>query len=166
KVAFITGSGHGLGKVMALQFAALGARLVVNSFHSRSRGEETAAALNAAGHETVHLWGSVANPKHLDGMFDEIESRFGMLDIFINNASNGFLGPLEYLSPTLWERGYRTNVIAFHQGALRAANLMTRGGHMLMVTTPAAHRCVENFGCQAAIKAAAESLVRYLASEL
>jgi enoyl-[acyl-carrier protein] reductase III len=166
KVALVTGSGHGLGKVMARQLASLGARLVVNSFHSRQRGEETAAELVAAGHEAVHLWGSVANPRQLDQMFDDIESRFGILDIFVNNASNGFLGPLEHTTPKLWERSYRTNVIALHQGAMRAARLMVNGGHIITVTTPAAQRCVEYFGCQAAIKAAAESLARYLAAEL
>ena len=166
RVAFVTGSGHGLGSVVARRLAELGARVVINSFHSRERGEETAAALVAAGYQAVHLWGSVAHPKQLDDIFAEIERRFGVLDIFINNASNGFLGPLELTTPDLWQRSYRTNVISLHQGAMRAAKLMTRGGRVVTITSPGAQGCFEYFGCQGTMKAAVESLARYLAIEL
>ena len=166
KVAFVTGSGHGLGKCLAADLASQGAAVVVNSFHSRDRGEAATAELRAAGHEAVHIWGSVANPRHLDGMFQEIEGRFGRLDIFIQNASNGYLGPLEHATPEHWEKSYRTNVVSLHQGALRAADLMKDGGSIAALTTPAAQRCTPLFGLQGPVKAAIEALVRYLALEL
>src|SRR5260370_1413183 len=99
-------------------------------------------------------------------MFDEIAGRFGRLDIFIQNASNGYLGPLEYATPEHWEKSYRTNVVSLHQGALRAADLMREGGQIAALTTPAAQRCTPLFGLQGSVKAAIESLVRYLAVEL
>jgi len=166
KVAFVTGSGHGIGKVLVRELASLGAAVVVNSFHSRDRGEATTAELVAEGRTAVHLWGSVAQPRHLDEMFDQIRERFGVLDIFVNNASNGLIAPLEYVTPEHWEKGYRTNVIALHQGALRAAELMTRGGDIASLTSPAAQKCTQLFGCQGTIKAAVEGLLRYLAVEL
>lgn len=166
KVAFVSGSGHGLGKCLAVELAARGATLVVNSFHSRERGEATTAELCAAGREAVHIWGSVANPRQLDGIFEEIEGRFGRLDIFIQNASNGYLGPLRYAAPEHWEKSYRTNVVALHQGALRAADLMKDGGSIAALSTPAAQRCTPLFGLQGSVKAAIEALVRYLALEL
>ena len=66
KIAFVSGSGHGLGKCLATELATRGATVVVNSFHSRDRGEATTAELCAAGHRAVHIWGSVANPRQLD----------------------------------------------------------------------------------------------------
>jgi NAD(P)-dependent dehydrogenase (short-subunit alcohol dehydrogenase family) len=166
QVAFVTGSGHGLGKCLAAELAARGATVVVNSFHSRDRGESTAAELCAAGHQAVHIWGSVANPRQLDAIFDEIEQRFGRLDVFIQNASNGYLGPLEYATPEHWEKSYRTNVVSLHQGALRAAALMKDGGSIAGLSTPAAQHCTPLFGLQGPVKAAIEALVRYLALEL
>jgi NAD(P)-dependent dehydrogenase (short-subunit alcohol dehydrogenase family) len=166
RVALVTGSGHGLGRVLARRLAALGAAVVVNSFHSRTKGEETAAELRAAGHDAVHVWGSVAQGPHLDEIFRAVEERFGVLHIFVNNASNGFIGPLDRTTPELWERGYRTNVVALHQGALRAARLMTRGGRILTITSPGAEGCFELFATQGTIKAAVEALARYLAVEL
>lgn len=166
RVAFVSGSGHGLGKCLAAELASRGATVVVNSFHSRDRGEATTAEICAAGRRAVHIWGSVANPRHLDAIFQEIEHRFGRLDVFIQNASNGYLGPLEHATPEHWERSYRTNVVSLHQGALRAADLMKDGGSIAALTTPAAQRCTPLFGLQGPIKAAIEALVRYLALEL
>jgi enoyl-[acyl-carrier protein] reductase III len=166
KVAFVTGSGHGLGKCLAAELAGQGAAVIVNSFHSRDRGEATTAELCAAGHHAVHIWGSVANPRHLDAMFDEIGQRFGRLDVFIQNASNGYLGPLEHATAEHWDKSFRTNVVSLHQGALRAVDLMKDGGSIAALTTPAAQRCTQLFGLQGSVKAAIEALVRYLAVEL
>ncbi|MCL4167095.1 UNVERIFIED_CONTAM: hypothetical protein GTU68_004790, partial [Idotea baltica] len=87
KIALVTGSGRGVGKVIARVLSARGATVIVNSFHSREAGEETAAEINRSGGQAIHIWGSVANPAQVDDMFNEIESRFGRLDILVCNAS-------------------------------------------------------------------------------
>src|SRR5687767_1705752 len=60
KVALITGSGRGLGSDIAIYLAQLGASVVVNSFHSRGRGENTVEEIKANGGNAIHAWGSVA----------------------------------------------------------------------------------------------------------
>jgi enoyl-[acyl-carrier protein] reductase III len=167
KVAFITGSGHGIGRVMALQLADLGARVIVNSFHSRERGEQTTADIRQMGGDAVHLWGSVAKTEHLQRMFDEIEQRYERLDFFVSNASNGVFARLEDITAEHWDRAFRTNVVAFHQGSILAARLMKPvGGKIVALSSPGAQRYIEYFGCLGPIKAAVESLVRYLSVEL
>lgn len=168
RVALVTGSGHGLGRNIALELARLGATVAVNSFHARQRGEETAEAIRAAGGEAVHLWGSVAQPDQLHGLFKEIESRFGYLDFFVSNASNGIIAPLDEVGEEHWERAFRTNVVALHRGALLARDLMRPrgGGKIVALSSPGAQRYIEHFGCMGPVKAAVESLTRYLAIEL
>lgn len=168
RIALVTGSGHGLGKVIASQLAALGATVVINSFYSRERGEQTAAEINARGDEAVHVWGSVANPKQLRAIFEEIDRRYGALDFFVQNAANGMLGPIDKIQDEHWDRAFRTSVVGFHQGALLAAELMKRrgGGAMVALSAPSAHRYVAHYGCLGPVKAAAESLALYLAVEL
>jgi NAD(P)-dependent dehydrogenase (short-subunit alcohol dehydrogenase family)/acyl carrier protein len=168
KIALITGSGRGLGKDIACYLAELGATVVVNSFHSRQQGIETAEEIAAAGGKAVHLWGSVANLDHLETLFLEVETRFGGLDFFISNASNGMLARLEDITPEHWEKAFRTNVVGLHQSALYAARLMRRrgGGKIITMSSPAAHGYVDYFGCMGAVKAAVESLTRSLAIEL
>jgi enoyl-[acyl-carrier protein] reductase III len=167
KVVFISGSGRGLGKDIAEYLAELGASVVVNSFHSRNKGEETAEGIRNRGGDAIHLWGSMANPEHVDRVFNEIETHYGCLDFFVGNASNGMLARLEDITAEHWEKAYRTNVIGLHQSALRAVKLMQRrgGGKILTLSSPAAHGYVDYFGCMGAVKAAVESLTRSMAIE-
>lgn len=168
KVAFISGSGRGLGKEIADYLASLGATVIVNSFHSRAKGEQTAQDIINQGGKAMHVWGSMANPEHVHAVFDEIESTYGGLDFFIANASNGMLAKLEDLTVEHWEKAYRTNVIGLHQGALRAVELMKRrgGGKIITLSSPASGGYVDYFGCMGTVKAAVESLTRSLAIEM
>ncbi len=168
KIALVTGSGHGLGKVIARQLARLGASVIVNSFHSRVRGEQTTAEISAEGGRAVHLWGSVANTEQLQQLFREIETRFGALDYYVSNASNGILARLRDVTVEHWDRAFRTNVVALHQGSLLAAELMRKrgGGKIVAISSNGAQRYLDYFGCMGPVKAAMEALVRYLAIEL
>jgi NAD(P)-dependent dehydrogenase (short-subunit alcohol dehydrogenase family)/acyl carrier protein len=167
KIALITGSGRGLGRDLALHLGRLGATVLVNSFHSRDAGEATAAEIRQAGGSAHHLWASVANTAQLNKMFDTIEQEFGGLDFFISNASNGLLAPLDVIQPEHWEKALRTNVIGLHQSALRCRPLMKArgGGRIITMSSVAAHRYVDYFGCMGPMKAAVESLTKFLAVE-
>ena len=167
KVSLITGSGHGLGKAMASHLAELGATVVVNSFHSRDRGLQTAEEIREAGGDAHHIWGSMAHPEQIDQLFDEVSERYGGLDFFIGNASNGMLARLEDITPAHWEKAFRTNVLGLHSCCLRALELMRRrgGGKIITLSSPAAHGYVDYFGCMGAVKAAVESLTRSMAIE-
>jgi enoyl-[acyl-carrier protein] reductase III len=168
KIVLITGSGRGLGRDLALHMGALGATVIVNSFHSREAGEATTEEICRAGGSAHHVWASVANPAQLSAMFDNIEKEFGGLDFFVSNASNGMLAPLDQITPEHWEKAFRTNVIGLQQCALRASELMKKrgGGRIVTLSSVAAHRYTDYFGCMGPIKAAVESLSKFLAIEL
>jgi enoyl-[acyl-carrier protein] reductase III len=167
KVALVTGSGRGLGKDIVSYLAELGASVVVNSFHSRQEGERTVEEIKAKGGAAVHAWGSVANPEHVNAIFEAVESNYGGLDFFISNASNGMLARLKDITPEHWEKGFRTNVVGLHQSALRAVEMMKKrgGGKIITLSTPASHGYVDYFGCMGAVKAAVESLTKSMAIE-
>ena len=168
KIALVTGSGRGVGKVIARVLAAHGATVVVNSFHSRDAGEQTVAEINGSGGQAIHLWGSVAKPEQVDSMFDEIESRFGRLDILVCNASNGKIGSFMELTAEDWDRAFRTNVSGHHHCSVRASKLMQRvgGGSIITMSAVGSHRFIHGLGSQGIVKAAVETQTRYLACEL
>lgn len=167
KVVFISGSGRGLGKDIASYLADLGASVVINSFHSRTQGEATAQEIRDNGGDAIHVWGSMANPAHVDQVFKEIDAHYGRLDFFIGNASNGMLARLEDLTVQDWEKAYRTNVIGLHQCALLAVERMKKqgGGKIITLSSPASQGYVDYFGCMGTVKAAVESLTRSMAIE-
>jgi enoyl-[acyl-carrier protein] reductase III len=167
KIALVTGSGRALGKDVAVYLASLGATVIVNSFHSREQGVKTVEEIKAAGGKAIHAWGSVANPQHVEAIFETIEKTYGGLDFFVSNASNGMLAKLEDLTPDHFEKAYRTNVIGLHQCALRARNLMKKhgGGKIITLSSPASHGYVDYFACMGTVKAAVESLTKSMAIE-
>ena len=62
KVALITGSGRGIGRTLALRFAAEGADLVINYFRNRDAADETAADIRALGCRAHIVRADVGNP--------------------------------------------------------------------------------------------------------
>ncbi len=167
RVAFVTGSGRGIGRTIARVLASRGAHVIVNSFHSRELGEQTAAEINRQGGKATHIWGSVANTSHVERMFNQIEEQFGQLDMLVCNASDGRIGPFLKLTSEDWERAFRTNVTGHYQCAVRASSLMRSiGGSIITISAVGANRYISGLGSQGVVKAAIETLTRYLACEL
>ena len=168
QVALVTGSGRSIGRTIARMLASRGATVVVNSFHSRDAGEQTVRDIIQSGGKAVHAWGSVANPDHVNLIFNQIEQQFGYLDMLVCNASDGRIGSFSDIGPEDWDRAFRTNVSGHHQCAMRAAPLMqTRGGGSIVtMSAVGAHRFVDGLGSQGVVKAAVETLTKYLAAEL
>ncbi len=100
KTVLVTGSSRGVGRAIAVALGRAGARVVINSFHSRDDGEAVASAIRGAGGDAAHVWGSVANPAHVEAMFDSIAREVGELHHFISNASNGRFGPSSRRPPS------------------------------------------------------------------
>ncbi|NOK32491.1 SDR family oxidoreductase [Corallococcus exercitus] len=168
KVALVTGSGKGIGRVIATRLARAGATVVVNSFHSREDGEKTARDIVDAGGKAVHLWGSVAQEEHLERMFSAIREQLGGLDLLVCNASNGLIGPFDRIAPRDWDKAFRTCITGTYECAMRARPLMAArgGGSIVTMSTSMSQRYMHDLGCQGVVKAGVESLTRYLAAEL
>lgn len=168
KIYLVTGSGRGLGKRLVQHLGSLGATVLVNSFHSREAGEQTTKELLRSGCSAFHLWGSVANPAHVERMFAWIEREVGGLDGIVSNAANGLVAPLKEIQLEHLELAFRTNAAALHLLAARGAALLKRrgGGRIVALSATSAHQYVEYQHAQGPAKAALEAMVRYLALEL
>jgi 3-oxoacyl-[acyl-carrier protein] reductase len=87
KVAWITGSSTGLGKVMAMQLGAAGAKVALNYANNEARANETFKQFQEAGYEGIMLRGSVIVEEEVNRMAKEIENTLGPIDILIVNAT-------------------------------------------------------------------------------
>ena len=94
KVVIVTGAGGGLGKSHALEFASRGAKVVVNDLGGSvdgSGGASDAAnavveEIKAEGGEAIANGSSVADQSGVQNMIDEVMSKWGRIDVLVNNA--------------------------------------------------------------------------------
>ncbi|MCC6178621.1 MAG: SDR family oxidoreductase [Chloroflexi bacterium] len=95
KVAWVTGSSRGLGRVIATHLGRLGASVVVHGTSptsARAFGEADSlqsvsdAVAADTGGEVLMVHGDLTNPANVDRLVGEITERFGRIDILINNA--------------------------------------------------------------------------------
>jgi len=85
KVVIVTGAGHGIGRAVALRFAEEGARLVVNDLNE-ARAQEVAREIPAE--RALAVAADVSSKAQVDALFDAALSRFGTVDVLVNNAGN------------------------------------------------------------------------------
>ena len=94
QVAIVTGAGHGLGRSHAMALAERGAKVIVNDLggardgtgSSLSAAEEVAAEIEAAGGEAIANGADVKDQAAVGAMVDDAVSRWGRVDVLINNA--------------------------------------------------------------------------------
>jgi NAD(P)-dependent dehydrogenase (short-subunit alcohol dehydrogenase family) len=100
-VVLVTGSGTGLGKAIALEFARLGAAVVVAS----RKDEHLAAgkeAIEALGGRALAVTCDIRDADTIAAAFDAAEAELGLPDVLVNNAAANFPVPAEDMSPNAW----------------------------------------------------------------
>ncbi|MDO8878227.1 MAG: SDR family oxidoreductase [Pseudolabrys sp.] len=169
KVALVTGAGSGLGRAVAIRFAAEGARVIITDIDG-DRGEAVAKSIggNAAFIPCDHT-------KTAD---DEAAvafavKTFGALDIVHNNAGGPFTGSFESVDDATLERVLRTNLFGVLQMTRAAlphlrdsAKRNPAGASLLYTSSLQGLKAKPNFSLYTVAKHGIVGLVRSLALEL
>jgi 3-oxoacyl-[acyl-carrier protein] reductase len=141
KNILVTGSSGGIGRAIARQFAASGARVVVHYHKHRQAAERTVADLPGGPHLLVQA--DVSDPASVHGMVDTTLNVMERIHVLVNNA--GIFGEYQMVELTYeqwqkqWERTIRTNLLGpanisfclmrhmIDQGGGRIVNVSSRG---------------------------------------
>ena len=172
KVALITGASRGLGRALALTYAAEGANLVLASrAASAAELQEVKAAAESNGAEVLTVSGDVASRDDVERLAAEALARFGRVDILINNASALGPVPMPLLLDTpidAFQSVLDTNVLApFLLIRALAGPMLARGdGLVINVSSDAGVVGYPQWGAYGVSKAALDQLTRIWAAEL
>jgi glucose 1-dehydrogenase len=126
KTAVVTGAGSGIGRAIAMSFAAEGANVVVADVRSEplEGGEPTVNCISRAGGEACFSQADVRRWEDVDRMVSMAVERYGRLDIMINNAAIFSGTGLLESSEADWERVMGVNMTGMFYGCKRAVQQM------------------------------------------
>jgi NAD(P)-dependent dehydrogenase (short-subunit alcohol dehydrogenase family) len=109
-VVLITGALTGIGRATAFAFASEGAKLVVSGRH-QDKGDELAAELRRTGAEAEFVKADVRHETDVANLVDKTVSRFGRLDVAVNNAGREGLAPIGEITLEHYNEVFDTNVL-------------------------------------------------------
>jgi meso-butanediol dehydrogenase/(S,S)-butanediol dehydrogenase/diacetyl reductase len=168
KVALITGTGGGQGRVAALRFAREGA-IVVGCDTNAAAHEETAALLRAEG---LRLHGSapvdLGDPEQARTWVESAAAEHGGVDVLYNNASAARFAPVGEMSVEDWRFTMRNEIdLIFYTTRYAWQHLVERRGVIINVSSTAGWggSKVAGIAAHSAAKGAVISFTRQLAVE-
>jgi len=136
KVAVVTGAGRGIGKAIALRFAAEGAAVACCS-RTEANSAAVAQEISASGGKAAAFAVDVADSAQVTSVCEKILKDFGRADILVNNAGVTKDGLLMRMSDADWDAVLDTNLKGafLFTKALSRAMMKQRYGRIVNVTS-------------------------------
>ena len=128
KVALVSGGSRGLGEAQAKLLAAEGAKVVIGDV-LEDEGRKVEAEINELGGEAFFMPLDVTQADQWQEIIDETVSRFGKLDVLVNNAGIGGRGGLEDMTEEEWDEVMAVNAKGVFLGTkLAMPEILKAGG--------------------------------------
>jgi 3-hydroxybutyrate dehydrogenase len=168
KTALVTGSLAGIGHAMASGLAAAGCRIVLHGLDEERSAQPVCAELaQRYGVEVSYVRADLTDVRAIESMLTEIASRFGGVDVLVNNAVTRHFSPIESFPAEAWDQALAVNVsAAFHAIRLSLPGMRERGwGRIFNMTSVYGDRGVANRIDYVTTKTALIGMTRVVALE-
>lgn len=168
KVALVTGAARRIGAAIAGSLHAAGARVAIHYRSSAADAEALCATLNALRPDSaIALQADLLNDASRHDLVETALSRFGQLDILVNNASSFYPTPLGEIGANEWADLVGSNLQApLFIAQAAAAHLRAQGGNIVNIVDIHARRPLRDHHVYGAAKAGLAMLTRSLAKDL
>jgi NAD(P)-dependent dehydrogenase (short-subunit alcohol dehydrogenase family) len=170
KTVLITGGSRGIGKATAIAFAQKGAKVGINYKSNKQAAEQTLNQLEGEGHQLFQY--NISDETQQQALIDDVVSKFGQLNILVNNAGISIEHDIEEVDFDDWssafQQTFQTNLFAAANLSFLASKQMmkTGGGHIVNVSSRGAFRGEPNKPAYGASKAALNAMSQSLAKKL
>jgi NAD(P)-dependent dehydrogenase (short-subunit alcohol dehydrogenase family) len=170
ELALVTGSTSGIGKAIALEFGAEGARVVVHG-RDTARGATVVEQITSAGGDAVFVAADLGTEDACTVLVADAVDAIGGLTVLVNNAVAGAVGAgdaaVADMSTAAWEATLRVNVTAPMWLCRAAIPLMRAAGHgsIINISSRQGERPSAGLAAYATSKGALNALTRAVAVE-
>ena len=167
KVCIVTGSSRGIGRSIAENMAAHGAKVVVSS-RKIEACQVVVDAITKAGGTAIAIPANISDKAGLQRLVDESRKAFGPIDVLVcNAASNPYFGPSSGMGDEVFEKIMRNNVLSNHWLCQMVQPDMAakRDGAIIIVSSIGGLKGSTEIGAYCISKAADMQLARNLACE-
>lgn len=167
KVALVAASSRGLGRAIAEELAAEGAKLVICA-RSRDALEEVRAELARRGTDVVAQPADLTNAAGVMTVLDAAHRSFGRVDILVTNTGGPPAGRFEEHAPETWQHAVAQNlesVLNLTRGVLEGMR-ERQWGRIVNVTSIAVKQPVDGLILSNSVRAAVTGFARTLANEV
>lgn len=167
KVAIITGGGRGIGRAIAIAYAAEGARVVIAA-RSKTQLDEVVTEIAAQGGEALAVRTDLRIRAEVENLVQETVDRFGRIDILVNNAGINPRGLFLHSTDEEWEQGWQINVMGVVHCCRAALPIMQQqgSGNIINVGSGMGQVGHANLSVYCASKAALHGLTQAIAEEV
>ncbi|MFE2478889.1 SDR family oxidoreductase [Streptomyces sp. NPDC059389] len=166
-VALVTGGSRGIGAATALRLARDGADVALTYVRGAEAAAGVVEGIEALGRRALAVRADVGDPAQAVAAVEETVRGLGRIDVLVNNAGIGVLGPLDALTPADVDRVLAVNVRGAFLTTRAAAARMGSGGRIVSIGSCMTARVPGPGGTLYAMsKAALTGLNKALAREL
>lgn len=165
KVALVTGASRGIGREIAQQLAAHGAKVIVNYTSSPDKAAEVVEAIKQAGGEATAVQADISRITELEQLFQITLSTYGKLDILVNNAGVMKTQSITEVTEEDFEQQFGINVKGTFFACQQAALHMEANGRIINFSTSVVGQMFPGYSVYAGTKGAVEQFTRQLAKE-
>ena len=139
KRALVTGSGTGIGREVALEFARQGAPVVLHYANSKGGAESAVNEITSAGGKAIALKADLGQVSECVRLVDEAANFLGGLDVLVNNAGITEVWPFLDVTPEQFDQLYHVNIRGQFFCAQQAMRHMLKQGGGAIVNLTSVH---------------------------
>ncbi|MBM4091388.1 MAG: SDR family oxidoreductase [Planctomycetes bacterium] len=167
QVALVTGAGRGIGRAICTALGQAGA-VVVAVARTTEQIEAVASEIVGAGGQAVAIRADVAVESDVCSLFDQLQERFGRLDVLINNAGLGRFGPVEQFAIADFDHVVAVNLRGVFLCCQQAVRMMIPqgSGYIINISSVVGFKGYPLQSAYTAAKHGVMGLTKSLAAEL